>query len=210
MNVEIVTNHLPHLCKAIDVMVDVETLSLRGDACIIQIGAVAFDPMAPVDEDEVAVISTFKINIDPDSDYQGRQDQDTIGWWNSQLSKNPDLEEMIFSDQYRLMEALLKYSGWLGTINPRYQWSNGPYFDGRVLEEAYLRCGLQNPFKHYEQRDMKTILGLIDPGMVREWRASKIEGVANKHDALYDCRSQVYAVQQAFAMIKDYGLKTYD
>ena len=177
-----------------DIMVDLETLSVRNNAIILTIGAIKFDrnkiwsetysisdiPDKNIFYKRISISSCEKIGL--------HRDLNTENWW-----KKQDLEAYNEAFGYEkeridIKVALKEFSKWYG--DSKYIWGNGSIFDITILSEAYLRCNLDVPWKFYNVRDLRTILDIYN---IRPCVNNK-----NKHNALYDCFFQIKDIQKCF------------
>jgi hypothetical protein len=150
------------------VMVDLETLSLNPNACIVSIGATRFTI-------EDGIIDQFSVNVDPfDAKTYGLNiDPDTVAWWRKQ---DPAISDMWKVDPKPLKEALTAFCLWFGgrTI-PIY--GNSPSFDCVVLREAMKASGVPCPWNFRDETDYRTLCK-VSP--------IEFEKSDNLHSALHD------------------------
>jgi hypothetical protein len=198
------------------VMLDLETLSTRSDACIIQIAAVAFD----IETGETGPRFNAYVN---ESCLVGAKvghiDVSTVGFWMRQKF-GPSLGEAITDEdeQRSLAEALGEFDQWLANLaeNAREDdapvfegmaadvedlslWSHGAGFDIPILASAYDRAELgEVPWHYRAPRDTRTLFALAPGGMPRPPKDETRE-----HDAQYDCEYQVAQVCEAYAALRD-------
>jgi hypothetical protein len=128
-----------------NVVIDIETLSLRPNAVILSVGAVA-------DSGE-----TFytELNWGAQSDTR-HVDARTAIWWGKQTEQAPLLGEVF------LWDCLEDLNYWLADYDKDklYIWARGPQFDIVILEDAYRECGIVIPWKYKNVRDVRTALAL--------------------------------------------------
>lgn len=166
------------------VMLDIETLDTRVSAVILSIGAVRFDP-AKVGE----VNDTFYTNVDIDSCLElGRTiSGGTLYWW---LDKEQAARDRIATNPVPLPQALEQLSQFIREHD--CVWGNGAAFDNAILADAYRSCGMQTPWRYYQDmcyRTMKTLFGQLE--------LPEFEGT--KHDALDDAVNQAKRLQHILA-----------
>jgi DNA polymerase III epsilon subunit-like protein len=178
-----------------DVMMDLETLSVRPNAVILVIGAIKFKRgetwPEKITEKDLKKLDTFYIRIKIDSckNIGLHVDKETQKWWSIQDS-DVRYEALENKDRVTIGEALRKFKQWFGT-NPRTKiWGNGSSFDCTILGEAYKRCGMKVPWKFWLERDLRTIMDL---GEVRACDLPQYK----KHNALYDCYRQILGFQRS-------------
>lgn len=184
-----------------DVMIDLETLSVRPHAIILIIGAIKFNrnkfkwPTEPNFEK----YNTFyrKIEIKSCTDVGLHRDPETELWWSSQ-DKDIQKEALGGIDRIQLKQALEEFAIWFR--GSKCIWGHGSSFDITILGEAYKRCRMEIPWKFWLVRDTRTLfdLGNVKMGDLPTY---------NKHHALYDCYRQILGVQKSFDRLEMY--KTY-
>lgn len=165
------------------IMVDIETLGVRPGSVILSIGAVKFD--------RHGVHDSFYQVITPKSctDVGLKIDIDTVMWW---FNQSPEAQKALLAEpRYSIGETLTAFSRWLlggdGSHNwPDADdielWGNGANFDNVLLAAAYDACGLDRPWKFYNDRCYRTLKALHpDVPMARS---------GTHHNALDDARSQ--------------------
>lgn len=184
------TSYTPPL----EVMLDLETLSLRPNALILTIGAVKFNRNAKVKP--IHELDTFyrRISIDSCKELNMHISEETINWWNSQ-SPDAFYEAIKNPDRVHIKSALKDFAAWFG--DSKFIWANGDDFDCVVLTEAYRACSMIEPWKYWGTRDVRTILcvaGITLNDVI-------IEG-GIRHHALYDAYKQVIAVQKAIKKLQ--------
>lgn len=162
-------------------MVDVETLATRPDAAIIQIGGCMFDPESDL------ITNEFCINVDPQSSKElgGYIDPETVKWW---MKQNKDVIKSLQTDQRSLKDAMLEVSAWYKKANGII-WSWGSSFDAPVLENAFIACGMLNPWQYWNFQCARTI--------AKTFNIDKDRG-ANTHNAQYDAVDQARVLQKFY------------
>lgn len=167
-------------------MLDLETLSTRSDACVIQIGAVEFNV-------KEGTGCEFFVNVE--NDY-GDIDETTVRWWLAQedaareaLSREP----IVPAD-----EALEAFTQYMRECKAMYVWGNGSTFDNVILTAAYERAGLERPWSFRGDRDMRTLMSVAN-GIGKPVFGRAQAGV--KHNALDDARYQAEVVIEAMKNI---------
>jgi exodeoxyribonuclease VIII len=178
-----------------EVMMDLETLSVRPHSIILVIGAIKFNRgetwSVNIDDEGLKKLDTFYIRIKIDSCVKIglHSDPNTEKWWNEQ-DDDVKYEALNNPDRVTLKDALEKFSDWYGNNPRRKIWGNGSSFDCTILGEAYKRCGLNIPWKFWLERDLRTIM---DIGHIRMCDLPQYK----KHHALYDCYRQIIGFQWA-------------
>lgn len=137
-----------------NVVLDIESLSLQPDAVILSLGAVT---------DRNILDCDFYMEFDwCDQELAGRRvDQDTLTWWQEQESESPGLCPM--DGNILLEHGLESFSAWLAYIKdgleePLHIWARGPQFDIVVLENAFRQHKLPIPWKYKDILDIRTAI----------------------------------------------------
>lgn len=167
------------------VMVDIETLSVAPNACILTLAVQQFHPLKDNDYDKLThVYRRISVESQPDR----HVDDNTLAWWAKQpeLSKKEAFSE---SDRYPLLDVL-------NEIRPliwqsEYVWIQGPTFDLSVLKNAYESYGIKEPWKYFLVRDSRTVFSLVP-----DLKKPPIE-----HHALHDCRRQISMLKNALEIL---------
>lgn len=179
------------------VMVDLETLDTGGDALIISIGAVIFNPfLYKAGEPFKDLGSSFYtvVNQDLQEKKWGRtKSPSTLKWWSEQGEEAKQV--LIDSDpaQFapKLDTALQMFGQWWGGTRMEL-WGNGATFDNVILRNAYDAVGLQTPWHFTDDRCYRTLKNLgIRLG---NGEGCRMEDFGVAHNALADAKYQaVYA-----------------
>ena len=183
------------LDKMSEIIMDLETLSTRQHAAILIIGAIKFNRGETwnenINEKTLDNLDTFYIRIKLDSCIHAglHVDHQTEKWWEEQ-NEDVRYEALENPDRVTLKDALRKFKDWMG-YNPRTKiWGNGSSFDCGILGEAYKRCGMEVPWRFWNERDLRTIMDL---GNVRMCDLPQYK----HHHALYDCYRQIIGFQRS-------------
>lgn len=146
-------------------MLDCETLSVKPDACLLQIGVVPFD------DDKIYEGRAWWV-----ADDTGAMDPQTWDWWKRIPIVPPKFEERL-----PLKQALGNLTEFMQDIET--VWSHPAGFDCVVLGQAYWRAQRTGPPWSYKQvRDTLT-LREVAPDAQRPTPT-------DKHDALADAIAQ--------------------
>lgn len=141
-----------------NIMVDLETFSIKPNAMIISIGAVRFDIDQPALSDDTDL---FYTNIDIDS-YENPHgyhiDTGTIKWWmgQSQDARNHIIDKNVH-DARTVFE---EFGQWISQGGVPYIWGNGANFDNVLLRNAFEVEGIPAPWKYYNDRCYRTLAAL--------------------------------------------------
>lgn len=183
------------------VMLDLETMSSDSHAAIVAIGAMAFDPMAPITQQHDR--NTFCVNVQlAPQQAQGRHiDGKTVMWW---LAQSQSAQQALLQPAPLLLkDALLRFSQWyhheaLG----QKLWSHS-MFDAVILCNAYDACDLSRPFSRLDCMDVRTMYSLAYPA------GDPTVPDNNPHEAVWDCYRQILGVQQCYRRLLIDGPGTY-
>ncbi len=168
-------------------MIDLETMGNKPDSAIVAIAAVPFDMVSGVTDD---ALFYEVIDLHSSEKYGGSIDADTVLWWLGK-SENARGEITNSTKMIDLPVALTRLNSFTFEFcEERVQvWGNGSNFDNVILRTAYENCEL-NPFwRHWNDRDVRTIVELgrnagIDP-------KKDFPFVGEAHNALDDALHQV-------------------
>lgn len=128
-----------------NVVIDLETLSLRPNAVILSIGAVAENG----EQFYVELDWRMQENMDRDID------ADTCLWWGQQ-----EKDLCPLNGTKSIHEALDELAEWLAPYEKDnlFVWARGPQFDIVILEQAYKFLGIEVPWKYSKVRDVRTAI----------------------------------------------------
>jgi exodeoxyribonuclease VIII len=171
-----------------NIMVDLETMGNRGNAAIVSIGAVRFDPTGLKEE-------FYKV-IDLDSSVMAGMDIDvsTVSWWLRQGAE----ARKIFTDVgvTSLKAALVDFKIFIG--KGAEVWGNGADFDNVILKSAYDAVELPLPWQYWNNRCYRTMKGL--------YKQVKLDRTGTHHNALDDAKTQAEHLIRIFKYLeKDVG-----
>lgn len=184
-------------------MIDLETLSTRPDAAVVQMGAAIFDP----DSAPGTILHEASWSVRPDLE-RCHVEYRTLCWWMNNPSN--EVRARVFNqntghwvDQSSLNLILEAFV--FGSVGSAQHlggvWSHGAAFDLSILRF----CKDPTPWSHWQERDTRTLamacwmLG-IDPDLLRpEPRQDR------QHDALVDAREQAQWVQGMVGALKRQG-----
>lgn len=178
-----------------DLSIDCETLSLRFDAPIIAVAAVAFD----IYTGKLGKTFYQPINIDS-AIKSGRVSGDTLSWWMTQstAAKSDNFGKV---ERLDLASTLANLTSFVREMPPNTRvWANGPAQDIVWLEHAYVRgcVGLAPGWYFRNVRDVRTIIDAADC----EVELNAIPNQGEKHNALADAKWQALAVSMAWQKIR--------
>jgi exodeoxyribonuclease VIII len=208
------TNDQP---TGMNVMVDCETLGVKPGAPIITIGAVLFDPLKESTADQLrAQGRMWRIDVEDAIKQSEGVDGGTIKWW---LGQDPKaLRELTEGSTVTLKAALMGYVAFCTIRDPMHLpaqdhhlsllpraslfWAKSPDFDGKILEYAFDRLGIPNPYRFFQYRCVRTIQDLAWPDGPD---ARPRFNVGTAHSALDDAIEQAMLVQAGYRQL---GLAT--
>tara|TARA_B100001175_G_scaffold317066_1_gene332725 strand:- start:860 stop:1366 length:507 start_codon:yes stop_codon:yes gene_type:complete len=152
------------------IVVDLETLSIHSNACIVSIGAVLIEDMEITD--------TFYINVDGRTCKEAglHIDPDTIKWWGEQ---SKEAQEAWQKNPVPLQEAIDKFTLWYGKESIPI-WGYGANFDVVILESAYRALNMNIPWKFWDISCLRTLMNVLDKRLPK----------ANNHNALDDATAE--------------------
>ena len=173
------------------IMLDLETMGIRGKSAIISIGAVAFDPQSGI------LGETFYTNVDLSSclEYGLEVDGNTIAWW---ISQSSDAKRSLFKDAKYLDEALKEFTQFIQRFEKVKVWGNGLGFDNVIIKNAYAALKQDRPWSDFQDRDMRTIVDITES--IHGKQKFVKDGVV--HNALDDAENQARFVCQCWQMLK--------
>lgn len=160
--------------KQTHILVDLETLGTRPGCIIASIGAVKFDLNG--------IKGRFyeRINIEEAQKERVTMDASTVKWWLKQSQEAR--EELTNSGGLTTAKALSLFSCFVNDSDPCV-WGNGASFDNALLSAAYLKLGIPQPWKFWNDRCYRTVKAL-HPDKPMQKRTG------THHNALDDAISQ--------------------
>lgn len=155
------------------VMLDLETMGNNSNSVIIAIGAVAFD--------DNGVYDKFYANIHMQTclDAGMAVDGSTVEWW---LTQGEDARNSLLKNRVSIQSALSDFAKWYGDTNADEVWGNGAMFDNTILGNAYKSCGMQVPWKFWNDRCYRTVKNM--------YPLVELERVGTHHNAVDDAETQ--------------------
>lgn len=184
------------------VMIDLETLSLRPDAAILQIAAVEFEPFHG---GSVMVNGAFCLGVDL---FEQKRDisKSTTEFWQKQTAMGNTvlLNSVTGNNTASLPAALLRLVEWWRQRSPiQAVWSHGAAFDLPILTHAFMQDGYASPpWSHRQVRDTRTLymaMGAENHPDVTDRKVeleSALGRVLFAHDALDDAIMQCLELQK--------------
>ena len=168
-------------------MIDIETLGNSTTSVILSIGAVEFDP----DSDAIGEGFHVLVNIESCLTKGLTVNASTVCWWMTQSEEARDIFNKQ-SESLHLTAALYALSQYmLGKSNAPIVWANGTDFDLAILQNAYRKVDLDQPWAYYNGRDYRTIKTMLPKKTFDSLRVKP--EVA--HDAYHDALAQARTLQ---------------
>lgn len=192
--------------NVLNVVVDIETASVRSDAAILSIAAVPFNLenlSSPFVED-----NSFYCVVNATSCVVAglHFDEETVKWWSNQ---NDGIKSsLLCADCLHIGDALRSFANYLEKLRIDFDaelrvWSQGIDFDLPILKYAFknLCPEINLPWHHKEQRDARTYILTNISRLYGECENpyDKIEPLPNivsgeSHVALYDAHRTAWSV----------------
>ena len=173
----------------IQATIDIETLAIGPDACVLTIGAIKFDPFT-----KVAPHTDFYVRLDADEQLdKGRTvREDTLKWWNTQPQ---EIQDEAFNPVGRLSveDTLMKLNKYLVGVDKI--WCQGPVFDIGILENMYRQYEKHYNWAFWNIRDSRTLFGLMPEDPRKKFKFAA-------HNALEDCRVQSICIQEVYSELQ--------
>lgn len=168
-------------------MIDLETMGNKPDSAIVAIAAVPFDMVSGVTDD---ALFYEVIDLRSSEKYGGSINADTVLWW---LGQSENARDEITNSK-KLIDLPVALSQLYSFVSEFCEervrvWGNGNNFDNVILRTAYENCAITPFWKHWNDRDVRTIVELgrnagIDP-------KNDFPFVGEAHNALDDALHQV-------------------
>jgi hypothetical protein len=172
-------------------MIDLETLDTRPEAQILTIGGVKFNPFT---WDEPHSPFSYRFDIDEQEQLGRTVSEDTLN--NFWAKQSDEIIEAAFSphDRTGCRDVLRDLKKWY--VGCDRVWSQGE-FDTVMIENMCRQLGEPIPWAFWTVENCRTILNRMptDPRKSLNFAA---------HDAVEDCKAQVYALRKAF---EHFGMK---
>lgn len=168
-----------------NIMLDIETLSTKPNAVIMQIAAVKFE----FGSDK---IEKFEVNCNIKSsiDLGLHVDPKTVDWWKS---KPPEQLVTISKNSQPIFDCIQQFSEFVGNPNDMVLWSNGNNFDFPIIESTCDMLGIRVPWNYWNLRDARTVYAVFGLDFKTYPR------VGTYHNAIDDCLTQIKALKECLS-----------
>lgn len=172
-------------------MIDIETLSTKSNAVIISIAAVNFD----LDTGLIGDNFYQKTDIQSCLDRGLHIDGETVKWW---LNQNTSALKDSLTETHSITKVLVDLISFIKNLRQDnlQVWGNSARFDLGLLENAFNKCSLLIPWKHYYERDVRTLVS-FNP-LIKE----TMEFIGDKHNPLNDCFHQIKYCSKTWNSLK--------
>lgn len=173
-----------------DICIDLETLSTSPRTVILSIGAVAFNRFNK-ENDGCAEFETF-IDLKSQQDLGREIEQSTLSWWLTQSRGARSAITNGWKEAVSLKEALANFFTFVDSNCDRNEvcvWGNGANFDNPAMEDAFNQVGSPYPWKFWNDRCLRTLLGEVKLLTGRDLK-KEIAFTGVKHSALSDAYHQ--------------------
>ncbi len=179
-----------------NVMLDIETLGVTPGSVVLSIGAVEFD------QSNLGDVFHMGISVQ-DSTINGLHvDAGTAVWW---LGQDQDAQAAILKmleGALPLDQVLDKFAKSFKDWGKKKLWCNGASFDIPILVAAHKAVGKIQPWKYYNEMDMRTVKAGVGK---KVWDENK-EAPTVAHDGLADAISQARTLQK---VLKAQGISSW-
>lgn len=144
-----------------DVMIDLETLSLRSNAVVLSVGMCWWHMGEEWNEVVISLQTQYSVLSLQDQIEKGRHiDESTVKWW---MTQSQTAREAIASPDawgmstFETLEAIMNGAR---NIPVERVWSHGAAFDIPILFSLFDDYGYERPWDRKLVRDTRTLFGL--------------------------------------------------
>lgn len=187
----------------IDIMLDLESLALKGAPVIVQFSAIAFDMTTGKEH------SRFSVLVDPRScvDVGLGIDGETMVWWIQQDRKvfrkvvlEAFLKGITIQEAMKQLSDFIESQRKLGEIRV---WGNGILSDNKWVQDVSEKLKIDSPIGFREHSDLRTLVTLGKCILGVDHKAeTKFEG--EKHNAIDDCLHQIKYCVKIFNQLNEF------
>lgn len=183
--------------QILNIMVDLETASIKENAAILSWAMMAFTT-----DGSKCDIEPFCKTINLTSCFMTGMsiEQDTQDWW---MKQSPESRAVILmSEGEGILPVTRAAYCWLSALSEKYDlymWCRGIDFDLPKIEWCFRKFLEQDaPYKYSHKMDVRTVLKF----MQIDQNQFEFEGV--KHHSVDDCRHDIMMVQRAYQLRNDW------
>lgn len=143
---------------------DLETLSTRSNAAIVQIGAAAYSMGR---KRLFTFETTLGFNVEDTEQVEAHVDRDTENWWSQAKQAdayNAIMDSLKTNGPVTRREAITQLRDWIimsaedaGPFNDLQVYGNGATFDVSILEHHFNAIGWKAPWPFWNVRDLRTL-----------------------------------------------------
>lgn len=171
-----------------NIMLDLETMGVSNAAPIMSIGACFFE----LETGEIGETFHEEVSLETAG---GRIDPSTVIWW---MKQSDEARSKFYKNEHakNLQNVLLEFQGFVNDERFAKVWGNGVSFDNVILKNTYETWGLSVPWRHYNERDVRTMVDLGKSIGFNPKESMPFEGV--RHDALADAIHQAKYVSAIY------------
>lgn len=166
------------------IMLDTETLSLKRNAAVIEIGAclvfnpeISFQDYIRPDEYTLVPAVAAKFHIDPQ----------TVKWHKNGNSPSYGVAETRGASPYSVAKSFWDWLRARQEIGPLYLWANGGDFDFPVLVNLLESAGLSVPWSYRCVRDLRTLVNMMKTDKPAGANHSALQDALTQAQWLRDC-----------------------
>lgn len=183
-----------------DIMLDLETLSLDSNCCIVSIGAVEFN----AETGEVGREFSIKVNILEQVVNGAKVSEDTLKWWSEQSETAKRL--LCSGKDVSVRFALEKLNEFITSSNHKISdmrlWGNGAGADNVWIRNLYKRHNVEFVLPFWCDCDVRTIASFMS---MEDKKAIVFEGT--KHNAIDYCKHQIKLITSGCRLMYNYFSK---
>ena len=177
-----------------DIMLDIETWSVKPNAVVTSVAAMAFDPRGNCAGSHIYRDLDCQKQIDKGG---FAVDASTIRFWMG--NKNSDAFEMMLKPETLPIEyALESVAGFVRELGCYGGiWANSPSFDVVIMDHLFAQFGIGTPWRYSQSRDVRTIKALA--GIDANYMPPNFDPTTFvAHDPVSDCEWQIAVVQEGY------------
>jgi len=133
-----------------NIMLDLETMGTSSNSAILTIGAVEFDK-------DLGILDRFYEIVDLQSclDRGFEVKADAFYWWLRQSKEAKD--SLTEKKKLDIKDVLTSFQTFIGKNDNVQIWGNGSDFDNVILQNAFKRFKVNNPWPYHANRCFRTL-----------------------------------------------------